>query len=170
MNKESNIKLINDTIESCKAFRRFVFLVIFLSILIITGCKIRKEIVKETVHDSVYVTETQRDTIFTVWGDSAIYQFNFECDSLNQVLLTEIKELKSGEKIITKYKYIPGKLVIRTIVPTEQLKAALKDRIIKYFSEHVRIIKEETPKFWTRWWFFLILGALGMLIFIKFVK
>lgn len=144
--------------------------ILFLLVFVLLSCKVKEKIVKETVHDSIFVTEIQRDTTLVLMADSAIYRFSFECDSLNQVLMTQIEELKTGEKIITKYKYLPGKLTIKTVIPTQELKAALKDRIIKYFSEHVRIIKEETPKFWTRWWFYLVIGAFGMLIFVKFVK
>lgn len=143
MNKNTEKELVKETIESYKAFRRLLLLIIFVSLLAFIGCRVKQKIVKETIHDSVYVTEIQRDTTLVLMADSAIYRFSFECDSLNQVLMTEVKELKSGNKVKIKYKYIKGELQTVYHIPTEEIKIALKDRVIKYLKEHFKVEKQE---------------------------
>lgn len=67
--------------------------IVALSILLLTGCRAQNKIVEVPVRDVVTVTETLEP--IQVPGDSLIMEALFYCDSMKQVQLREIHELKS---------------------------------------------------------------------------
>ena len=140
-----------------------------LFLLAFSGCKCPEP---ATVYrtDSVFVEKTYRDTVFEIESDSTMLELFLECDSANNVLITEISHSKEGKPKI-EYRYVlrEKKLYIKAKIDKERFKATIIDTIYKQFKERFVIQKEITNEltFIQKILFYLgLISLLGIVIFI----
>ncbi|MEG1648332.1 MAG: hypothetical protein RR277_00420 [Rikenellaceae bacterium] len=75
----------------------FLITTILLSLL---GCRSIKPIVVENFqHDSIYITETVRDSLVKIEQDSSMIRALIECDSMGNAHLKELIEYKAGSRV-----------------------------------------------------------------------
>lgn len=72
--------------------KKLVFVLLFFSFIV--GCKTKKEIVYERSDSLVYIEKLRFDTIITP-ADSSWLKAFFKCDSLGNVYISELLDLKS---------------------------------------------------------------------------
>ena len=161
-------------------------LIIILVLIMATGCGSIKKTTVETTSDSTRVEikkdssrseliQILHDTVIKYASDSSLVDANFECDSNNQVLIKQINELKSGNKIKQDFKFENGHLTIKNIINEDSVKVYWKEFYERSYKEKLSDIKtdstiettKETVKkqsLWTYFKWILIAFALGLLI------
>lgn len=144
--------------------------------LTLAGCSVKY--LPVVSHDTVtVVNEVVRDSIIQVPADSSFIKAWFECDSLNQVIMTEL-ENQSGEKIEQKVSLKAGRLIVTAQVDSQAVYLCWKERhdstvVTQAKIKEVEVIKVvyRKPK-WLKALAGLGLGSvvLVILIFIKKLK
>lgn len=154
--------------------KRFVLIQIML-VLTLAGCKTAYLPVVST--DTVtIVNEVVRDSIVSIPADSSFIRAWFECDSLNQVIMTEL-ETKSGKKVQQQTTFENGQLLVAATVDSLAIYLSWKERhdTAKVTQVIYQPVPYEVPvKTVPRWVRILaMVGALGIAgsivkIFLKF--
>lgn len=102
------------------------YLSIFILILV-AGCRtVQPPLVTKTT-ETITVTKVLRDTTVIVERDSASIQALFECDSLNQVVMTNL-EIEKGRKVGPIVQWKDKLLTVTIPVDSEAVYLALQDR------------------------------------------
>ena len=112
-------------------------------------------VIHDTVIDSSYYE--------VINPDSGILMLYIRCDSLNNVLITE---LGNSGKVIIQYKYIDK--ILKVYASTEE-KRMFHSKIIRIKSQIqtvTKYVKQYIPKYekYIPFWIWLIIGAMGMII------
>lgn len=105
--------------------KRFILIQILL-VLTLAGCRTTYLPVVGTDTVTV-VTEVIRDSIITLPADSSFIRAYFECDSLNQVVMTELQH-KAGEKVKQQTTFNRGKLVVAATIDSLSVYIKWKER------------------------------------------
>lgn len=100
-------------------------LVLFIFILV--GCNTVQPPVITKTTETITVTEVQRDTVLVTEPDSASVKALFECDSLNQVVMTDL-EIERGRKLEPIVQWKDKMLTVTMPVDSEMVYFLLKDR------------------------------------------
>ncbi len=145
------------------------FLLILILVLFLTGCKTTQPVIERTV--TVTETETLRDTTIVTEPDTASLKALFECDSLNQVVMTEL-EIEKGRKTTPQVKFRDRWLEVTVPVDSESVYFSWKENH-KLETEQVTVTKIVTEKYKPPWyrkilsWFGLI-ALVVLLLILKF--
>lgn len=91
---------------------------------VITGCRSVEPVIHTTTRT---VTETLRDTTVIVAPDSATVQALFECDSLNQVVMTELS-VEKGRKVNPQVTWRDKILKVAVPVDSQAVYLRLRER------------------------------------------
>lgn len=91
----------------------------------------------EVKQDSVSIKEVMvlHDTTIKYLADSTSLEMLFECDSNNNVLMRQVEELESGNRIHQDYSFKDGQLKVNNKTKEDSLKLYWKDY---YYSEYVK--------------------------------
>ena len=168
--------------------KKFIF-IILLSVLM-TGCGVKKKITHIEKSDSTTTVtdssnyiykEVIRDTTIYLPADSAYIVALLECDSMGEVRIKEIIDLKSGKNITPSIKIVEN--VIRIGCTTEDSVAISiywKDIYESKYKEYVSNIEVNTSvedekiivrsPWWLRFWWIWIVLAGVLFIGIKYFK
>jgi hypothetical protein len=128
-------------------------LLVILFFLSSTGCKTMRPVVEKIKTDTIVITELERDTSVIIMPDSAIVRARFECDSLNQVIMTDLAALQ-GSKIKPVVMWKKSILEVVAKVDSQAVYFSWKDKYIRETvveSTKETIVKTEKP-FWPRFW------------------
>ena len=165
-------------------------LIIIFATMLLVSCSTKKKIthiertdsVSTEVDSSAYIyKEIIRDTTIYLPSDSAYIEALLECDSLGEVHIKEIFDLRSGKNITPSIKIVEN--VIRVGCTTEDSVAISiywKDVYEKQYNEYIansKVDKEvsdekivvRTPWFIRLWWLWAIL-AVAVFVVLKFKK
>lgn len=149
-------------------------LCMILSLLLLTGCAALRPPVTAT--DTVtIVNNVVRDSIVVTPADSAIMRAWFECDSLNQVIMTQIEEA-GGKTIKTNSVFTNGMATITAKIPPQDifLKWEEKHEATHTTNTVTKLVEvEKPPSAKTVWLLFLGglgTGAISILILVLFLK
>jgi len=156
-------------------------------IFIMSSCSVKKKFTSDTVRDSIVVVkdsirveirEVVRDTTILVPADSALIRALLECDSLGQVRIKEISELRTGQKTKPSIKITDNTIEIECKVDSHLVYLYWKDRYEKQqsFSDKAEavntslIVKEKIVKKRLPWWIYLAGGILAILLLWRLYK
>ena len=163
-------------------FKIITLLALAALFTVITSCDPCRNIAKYNCipADTIYsmTTEKIHDSVFYTQMDSAFYDIYFECDSNNQVLISQLNE-KVTPGIETKVIYRDNKISLRLYTDSMQL----LNRTIEKLSEAKKTVKNPVNlkcqddlkkaqkkierKKWLTWYFFITLGIVIFVIVIK---
>lgn len=108
-------------------------IIVSLMFIVLTSCSLKQRIEKFCPNcplkekDSITYIESIRDSIIYIDNSEAISEILMQCDSLNQISITEINELKSkGVKVVTKFK--DNKIYIQASIDSTAVYMSLRDR------------------------------------------
>jgi len=159
---------------------RYIKLSVFL--ILLSGCSHSKYILKhqDEIRSYLCVNDTvrsiEKDTIiktiseYYIEPDFATMDMFFECDSLNNVLLTKVDSL-SGKRTVIRYVLVENKLTIKAL--TDSISGiianydTLKTKTI-YLDRPITIEKRVEVSFWWHWVLHGI--ALMLILFLLFRK
>ncbi len=105
--------------------KRFIVAIIFIlvfiafSLMIFTGCRTAKDTSSVTMNDSVYVEKLVPVYIQNP-ADSSLLDAYFKCDSLGNVYIAQITDLKS-KGIQTSLNFNKGNLIYKTNKPADSI-------------------------------------------------
>jgi len=106
--------------------RKILFILLFFALF--AGCKTQKQITSDKSDSLVYIEKLRFDTI-TTSADSSWLFASFKCDSLGQVYLSELLDLKSKE-VATSFNFSKGILNFDTKREEKKTLIPCKDRFI----------------------------------------
>ena len=147
-------------------------LTIFL-IFTLAGCSVKylPVVSRDTVR---VVNEVVRDSIIELPADSSFIKAWFECDSLNQVIMTELQN-RSGKKVKHSTSFNQGQLIVKAKVDSQAVYIAWKERhdstaVLETVIKEVEVEKivYRKPK-WLKSLASIGVGSIFLLIFI-FIK
>lgn len=102
--------------------------IIFVSVVILAaGCKTPEPIIIRDVHYEK-VVETLRDTFIDIKPDTASIKALLKCDSLGNVYLEHISEIKMGNKVKPEIQIIENIITLDCIVDSIAVYFAWKER------------------------------------------
>ena len=160
-----------------EGLRTLVLLCIVSLVLGQTGCKQLQPVVEQTTTNEriVTVTETLRDTTVIVKADTASVRAFLKCDSLNQVVMSEL-EIVKGRKVNPEVKFKYGILEVTMPVDSEAVYISWKERHETVTDStkvsKVTVLKEKPP------WYTNILSKIltafivvvALYVVLKFIK
>lgn len=131
-------------------------LITFPLILFFVSCGSIKKITTETTtvttkteleKDTTFIEKIQviHDTTIKFLPDSTSLRLYLECDSNNNVILKEIQELKSGNKIKQEFKFKDGQLDVKNYINEDSIKVYWQSYYEKEYIE--RIHKTDSTSF-----------------------
>ncbi|MFK5855230.1 MAG: hypothetical protein QM503_03800 [Bacteroidota bacterium] len=131
---------------------RYLFLAL---LLVVTSCGSVKETTTETttettktelVKDSTFAQEKHilRDTIIKLEADSTWLKASLECDSNNNVILKEIEQLRSGNKIKLNFTFKDGDLEVKNKINEDSITVYWKEYYRKEYVELVHKLENAT--------------------------
>lgn len=144
------------------------FILILLLVTFITGCKIPQPVIEHTV--TVTETETVRDTTVVTEPDTASLKALFECDSLNQVVMTELL-IEKGRKLVPQVKFRDRLLEITMPVDSEAVYLSWKEKH-RYEKETVTVTKIVKEKYKPPWYRKLLswIGVIALILLLFKLK
>jgi hypothetical protein len=130
-----------------------LFIGLCLVLFTLAGCKSLQPAIKRvttTTTDTVLVTETRRDTTLITEPDSAWVRAWFECDSLNQVVMTELQQLP-GQKTRTVVKWKDNTIEVAALVDSQAVYFSYKEKHTRESSINTTVIeKVKEPPWWKK--------------------
>lgn len=164
--------------------KKLLFIIIVM--LFASGCGSVKKITSETSSDSTKVElkkdslvsehiQILRDSVIKYVADSSTLDMYFECDSNNKVLIKQINELKSGNKIKQDFKFKDGHLNVKNTINEDSVKVYWKEFYSREYNEKLSEVntnskmesKTEITKkqsIWVSFKWLLLAFAIGLLI------
>jgi hypothetical protein len=156
-------------------------------IIILSSCTVKKKFTSDAVRDSIVIVkdsirveirEVVRDTTILLPADSSMVRALLECDSLGQVRIKEISELRAGLKSTPKIKIIDNYIELECKVDSQQIYLYWQDRYenrqsFSDKSENVNsslTVKEKIIKKKLPWWIYLAGGIIAILILWRLYK
>jgi len=110
--------------------KNLIFIIIVFSLF---SCKTQKQITSDKSDSTVYIETLRFDTIITP-ADSSWLFANFKCDSLGNVYLAEIKNLKS-KGLITSLDFTNG--ILNFATRREEIKTPVPC-VDRYFTRRIK--------------------------------
>jgi hypothetical protein len=110
------------------SFKKYI--IIISVIILAAGCKTPEPIIIRDVHYE-RVTETLRDTFVDIKSDTASIKALLKCDSLGNVYLEHISELKLGNKVKPEIQIIDNIITFDCIVDSIAIYLMWKERYIE---------------------------------------
>lgn len=148
-----------------------ILTLLVISLFFLSSCAVKPIVTENHKYDSVFITETLRDTVVEIAADSSTIKALIECDSLGQAHLKELISYKSGERLK------PPEIRIKSNVLTAIAKIdsmsiymQLKDRYKEHVKTEVKtkIVEVNVLTWWQKYWIksgkFCNVAALGILI------
>jgi len=141
---------------------------IFILVIFVTGCKIQQPVIEHTI--TVTETETIRDTTLMTEPDTASLKALFECDSLNQVVMTELL-IEKGRKLTPKVLFRDRTLEITMPVDSEAVYFSWKEKY-RHDVETVTITKIVKEKYKPPWYIKILswTGAIVLVVLLLIIK
>lgn len=115
--------------------------------------------------DTVTITERLRDTVVVVQKDEALLRALVACDSLGEVRLREVIELRSGERMRPPELTIEDNILnIKATADSMAIYLTLRDRLEERSlrREEVRIVEVNRLNGWQRFWMRFGQAAAGL--------
>jgi hypothetical protein len=129
---------------------RFIGLVglilIFVSLI---GCRSLQPVIEQSKTDTITITEIQRDTTLFVVPDSSMVRAWFECDSLNQVVMTKLEQ-QSGRKLQQVVKWKNNTIEVVANIDSQAVYFAWHEKHIREQSITETVVKEPVKE--PPWW------------------
>lgn len=142
----------------------FILLTPILSI----GCRGLKPVVVENYRtDSVYITETLRDTAIIVEPDSALLTALLECDSLGQVHIKQLMDYKAGGYIKPPQLSISNNQ-LKVISSTDSMEIYLQLKERHTLQSTASVVSKEIEVNRLSWWqtLWCSLGKIGAVVMV----
>lgn len=112
---------------------------IFVSLI---GCRSVQPVIEQRVKtDTITVTELHRDTTLFIQPDSSLVRAWFECDSLNQVVMTKLQQ-QSGKQLEQVVKWKNNTIEVVATIDSQAVYFAWKEKHIREQSITETVIKE----------------------------
>ncbi|MBN2814978.1 MAG: hypothetical protein JXQ80_12925 [Bacteroidales bacterium] len=131
-------------------------LIAFLLLLLFAACSVQRYAPADTV--IVSSTVIVRDTMVAFAPDSAVIRAWFECDSMNQVMMTHIEE--NGDRIRSAVQFDSGSFSIVTKTDSQLVYLTWKERHDTTVVTAIKHVPYEVVKYKKPAWL-LILAGLG---------
>ena len=144
------------------------FLLILILVLFLTGCKTPQPVIERTV--TITETETVRDTTVVTEPDTASIKALFECDSLNQVVLTEL-EIEKGRKTVPQVRFKDRWFEVAVPVDSESVYFSWKEKH-KLETEQVIVTKIVKEKYEPPWYRKILswIGLIALVVLLVILK
>jgi|LSQX01.2.fsa_nt_gb hypothetical protein len=123
------------------SFKKYI--IIISVIILAAGCKTPEPIIIRDVHYE-RVTETLRDTFVDIKSDTASIKALLKCDSLGNVYLEHISELKLGNKVKPEIQIIDNIITFDCIVDSIAVYFVWKERFTE--KSDTTVIQEPVKK------------------------
>lgn len=118
-----------------KPLKKALIVNFMIGVLFVTSCSAPRIVAATSITaDTVRVTETIRDTVVSVEPDSSMLKALLECDSLGQVRLRELIEVKAGKRMLPPTIKISNNntLEVQASVDSMAIYLKLKDRHVEH--------------------------------------